>query len=226
MDKAWFKDRKRELGLSDAAIGKAIGRDRSVANKILNGGVGFDAGHTAAFSDLFQVSEEEILRRFGVLVAPHHSARREPDLPPTRSVHANDETVEVAQIDLSFSMGPGTAIDDYVEETPVRFDLSYIRGFTRSEISRLRLARGVGDSMFPTLLPSDLLWLDTTQNRLNQADRIWACSILGAAAVKRLRRVGPGRIEVISDNPAVENAIYDEEDIIIHARVIRFTRDL
>jgi phage repressor protein C with HTH and peptisase S24 domain len=149
-----------------------------------------------------------------------------PDFPPSRSIHADDETVEVIQIDLSFSMGNGTHIDDYVEETPVRFDPSYIRAFTRSEISRLRLAKGVGDSMLPTLLSSDLVWIDTTQTRLNQADRIWACSILGAAAIKRLRRVGAGQVEVISDNPAVENRVYDEEDIIIHGRVIRFARDL
>lgn len=162
--------------------------------------------------------------RIGFKPAPVPGATS--DLPVARSIHADDETVEVTQIDLSFSMGNGTHIDDYVEETPVRFDPSYIRSFTRSEISRLRIAKGVGDSMLPTLMSSDLVWIDTTQNRLNQTDRIWACSIHGAAAIKRLRRVGAGQVEVISDNPAVENRVYDEEDIIIHGRVIRFTRDL
>lgn len=153
-------------------------------------------------------------------------AEVEPDHPPSRSIHARDDMVEVTLLDLSFSMGPGTAIDDYVEESPMRFDPTYIRAFTRSEISRLRIARGVGDSMAPTLLSSDLVWIDTTQNRLNQADRIWACSILGSAAIKRLRRVEAGKVEVISDNPAVDNRVYDEDDIIIHGRVIRFARDL
>lgn len=164
------------------------------------------------------------LKRYAELVKPQDVVT--PDLPVTRSAYASDDMVEITQVDLSFSMGNGTTIDDYVEETPVRFDLGYIRGFTRSEISRLRIAKGVGDSMAPTLLTSDLVWIDTTQNRLNQADRIWACSILGSAAIKRLRRVAQGQIEVISDNPGVENRVYDEDDIIILGRVIRFARDL
>ncbi len=164
------------------------------------------------------------LKRTAESASPTESV--EPDHPPSRSIHARDDMVEVTLLDLSFSMGPGTAIDDYVEESPMLFDPTYIRAFTRSEISRLRIARGVGDSMAPTLLSSDLVWIDTTQNRLNQADRIWACSILGSAAIKRLRRVGMGQVEVISDNPGVENRVYDEDDIIIHGRVIRFARDL
>src|SRR5688572_29709309 len=36
-----------------------------------------------------------------------------PDIPPTR-LAGEDEVVELSRVDLSFSMGPGTEIDDYV----------------------------------------------------------------------------------------------------------------
>ena len=66
----------------------------------------------------------------------------EPDQPVARAADAG-ETVEVIKLDLSFSMGPGTTIDDYIEESRLSFDLSYIRSFTRTAPARLRIASGV-----------------------------------------------------------------------------------
>jgi len=151
---------------------------------------------------------------------------QEPDVPPSKQAGADDDTVEISQLDLSFSMGPGTNLEDYIEETRLRFDLDYIRSFTRTPPARLHIARGVGESMFPTLLTSDMVWIDTTQRTLNQQDRVWAISLYGAAAIKRLRAIGGGKVLVISDNTAVDNQEVDAEDLVIGGRVIRFARDL
>ena len=150
---------------------------------------------------------------------------QEPDQPSSRALDAG-EIVQIIQLDLSLPMGTGATVDDYIEEEPRGFDLAYIRGFTRTPPHRLRIARGVGDSMFPTLQSADMVWIDSTQTVLNQADRIWAVSIHGAAAIKRLRRVARGKVLVVSDNPAVENYEVDEEDVLIGGRVIRFARDV
>jgi len=149
----------------------------------------------------------------------------EQDSDATRLVDQG-EVAPISLLDLSFSMGPGTDIDHYVEETPFSFDLGYIRSFTRTPPSKLRLAHGVGESMYPTLLSNDLVWIDTTQTDLNQQDRLWAISLFGAAAIKRLRMVGPGRVLVISDNPAVQDQEVDAADVIVTGRVIRIARDL
>jgi phage repressor protein C with HTH and peptisase S24 domain len=143
-------------------------------------------------------------------------------------MHAADagEIVEIIQLDLSLPMGPGATVDDYIEEEPISFDLGYVRGFTRTPPHRLRIARGVGDSMFPTLNSNDLVWIDSTQTRLNQQDRVWAVSINGAAAIKRLRSLRDSRVMVISDNPAIDNYEVDGDEIMIGGRVIRFARDL
>lgn len=149
-----------------------------------------------------------------------------PDQPLVRSADAG-EIVEIARLDLSLPMGPGATVDDYVEEEPVSFDASYVRSFTRTPPHRLRLAAGAGDSMFPTLVRNDLVWIDTTQNQLLHSDRIYAASINGGAAIKRLRPTAGGkRIIVISDNKTIEPYEVDASDVVIWGRVIRFARDL
>jgi hypothetical protein len=153
--------------------------------------------------------------------APRHT----PDQPNIRTVDGN-ETVPIIKLDLSLPMGPGATVDDYIEEEPVTFDIGYVRSFTRTPPHRLRLARGVGDSMYPTLNSNDLVWIDSTQTRLNQADRVWAVSINGGAAIKRLRPLKGGRVLVISDNPTIDNYEVDADELIIGGRVIRFARDL
>lgn len=148
------------------------------------------------------------------------------DQQPTRSVDGG-EMVEITRLDLSLPMGPGATVDDFVENEPLQFDLAYVRAFTRTPAHCLRLATGAGDSMFPTLVPNDLVWIDTTQNQLLHADRIYAASINGGAAIKRLRPVAGGaRVLVISDNKTVEPYEVDKADVRIWGRIIRFARDL
>ncbi len=149
-----------------------------------------------------------------------------PDQPSARSI-GSGETGAVTKLDLRLPMGPGATVDDYVEEEPIEFDLAYIRSFSRAPLSRLRIAEGVGDSMFPTLLSADLVWIDTTQNQLLHSDRIYAASINGGAAIKRLRPIEGGkRVLIISDNKTVDSYEVDAKDVAIWGRVIRFARDL
>ncbi len=149
-----------------------------------------------------------------------------PEQPVVRSADAG-ETVRIARLDLSLPMGPGATVDDYVEEEPLEFDQAYVRSFTRTPPHRLRLASGAGDSMFPTLVPNDLVWIDTTQNELVHSDRIYAAAINGGAAIKRLRPVANGqRILVISDNKTIDPYEVDANEVRIWGRVIRFARDL
>lgn len=146
---------------------------------------------------------------------------------PTVTVDAG-ETVQITQLDLSLPMGPGATVDDYIEAEPRIFDLAYIRSFTNTPPSRLRLARGVGDSMWPTLHTNDEVWIDSTKRMLNLSDRIWAVSINGAAAIKRLRPIKGGRVLVMSDNPGPghDNYEVDEDEILIGGRVIKFAREI
>ena len=227
MDTAWFKARKKELKVSDEKLAVAIGRDRTTVTKVINGDVRFDLAFVEGFADVLQVPREELLHHVGVLAGHQMApAAKVADQPTMRSADAG-ETVVIPRLDLSLPMGPGATVDDYVEEEPIAFDAGYVRSFTRTPPHRLRLASGAGDSMFPTLVPNDLVWIDTTQNQLLHSDRIYAASINGGATIKRLRPTAGGkRIVVISDNKTIEPYEVDAADVVIWGRVIRFARDL
>lgn len=192
------------------AIAEVLGQPRELLEKAMSG------------DEVVPVAR--LTTRSAVEAGPSSKA---PEQPHVVSADAG-ETVEIIQLDLSLPMGTGATVDDYIEEEPRVFDLAYIRGFTRTEASRLRLARGVGDSMWPTLQSYDQVWIDSTQRELNQNDRIWAVSINGAAAIKRLRKLKGGRVLVISDNPGPGHDNYEvgQDEIMIGGRVIRFARDL
>jgi phage repressor protein C with HTH and peptisase S24 domain len=179
----------------------------------------FDVETAVRYARAFKVSAAWLL---GLEDGPAAKAAPVKPAPPA----SNDDTVEIVQLDLSLSMGPGTLIDDYVEGRPVRFDLVFIQSITRTTSDRLRLVRGIGDSMYPTLNGGDAIMIDTTQRALSRQDGIYWVSIYGAAGIKRLRSVGPKRILVVSDNPAVENYEVDANDVRIEGRAIWFARDL
>jgi len=142
------------------------------------------------------------------------------DHPPVRTADGG-ETASVMRMDLSYAMGPGTNIDDdYIEGEPVELDIGFLRRLTPSAPSMLRLVSGIGDSMQPTIHDSEDLVLDLGQRVVNLQDRIWAISLLGAGAVKRLRTVAKDRVLVISDNPDVPDTEYSTEDIAIVGRIV------
>jgi phage repressor protein C with HTH and peptisase S24 domain len=142
-----------------------------------------------------------------------------PDQPIVPTPQSEDAII-IRSVDLSYAMGDGTNLEHYYEEEGVLFDPNFIRALTRASSDKLFLARGDGDSMFPTLINDDQVLIDTTQTTLNQQDRIWACALHGAGMIKRLRVVGEGRVEVRSDNPTVGNREVSAADLRIVGRVI------
>lgn len=150
----------------------------------------------------------------------------ESDLPRVVGASDGDGAITVRQVDLSYAMGDGTNVDDYYEERGIQFDPNFLRTVSKAPAHCLFVARGDGDSMFPTLINDDQVLIDTTQRRLNLQDRLWACSIHGAGMIKRLRVIGENRVEVISDNPAVENREVSAEELHIVGRVVWVGRRL
>lgn len=145
---------------------------------------------------------------------------------PTRSVHQQDDVVEIISLDLSLSMGPGTLIEEFVEEEPVKFDIGLLRAVTRTPLHMLRAVKGVGDSMEPTLRTNDRILIDTSEKMLSRVHGIYWVDHLGAHGIKRLRAMGQGRILIMSDNPTVPDYDVDADEMRIHGRAIWLMRDL
>ncbi|CAN5338782.1 S24 family peptidase [soil metagenome] len=134
-----------------------------------------------------------------------------------------DELVYIRQVDISFAMGDGAVIDDYPSVGLIPFNLRFIQAMTGADTANLVIATGHGDSMEPTLLRSDLIMFDTSQNRMAHGDQIWALSYADNGMVKRLRRImtdDGARIVIMSDNPIVSDQIARPEDIHIIGKVV------
>jgi len=144
----------------------------------------------------------------------------------THDASANDATVEIISLDLSLSMGPGTLIEDFVEAEPIKFDLGMVRAITRTPPSRLRLVKGVGDSMEPTIRTSDQVMIDINERQLARINGIYWIDHLGTHGIKRLRAASRGKVMIISDNPGVDNFEVEAEDLRIEGRAIWFAREL
>lgn len=130
-----------------------------------------------------------------------------------------DELVYIREVDISYAMGAGAAIEEYPSTGLVPFNLGFLKMLTDTPIDRLFIAKGIGDSMEPTVLRSDVLMFDTLQTDGRGADAIWALTYAGDGYVKRLRRVqgknGPEFL-ILSDNSLVppQPAAIDDVHII------------
>jgi phage repressor protein C with HTH and peptisase S24 domain/DNA-binding transcriptional regulator YdaS (Cro superfamily) len=233
MDTAWFKTRKKALRLTDDDVAAALGVERSVANKVVNGHVSIDARRISALARLFEVPTAEIMRRAGIDYSASDGEAsppaprpldigRAPDQPPTVGSHDDIGSVQLRRVNMGLAMGDGSNLDDFFEEGTASFDANWLRAITASPPDRLVIADGIGDSMQPTIMDHDQVLIDLNQNRIDKGDRIWALAISGSGAVKRLFPAGGGMIEVMSDNPAHPNRVRNvgAEDIRVIGRVV------
>lgn len=135
------------------------------------------------------------------------------------------DTVPVREIDLSFGMG-ATYLDVPITEEIHHFPRAWLQRYTRSAPDKLFFAQGVGDSMEPTLHDSDLLLIDTAQQTLTSADRIWVVTYADCGMIKRLRPVPGGGVEVMSDKKEVPAFTAYDGELVIIGRVVAVQRKL
>lgn len=146
-------------------------------------------------------------------------------LPSTADVAADLGLVPVREIDLTLGMG-ATYLDVPVTEKVRHFPIDWLRIYTRAKPEDLLFAQGFGDSMEPTLRDSDLLFIDCSQRQLNMTDKIWVIAYAECGAVKRLRPVPGGGVEMLSDNPSVPSATAYDGEMHILGRVVATVRKM
>lgn len=200
--------------VSAKALARTAGVGETVVRDILKG----------MTQDVKLGTVEKLARALGMSVADllpsAFSTAHAPDQPTLVSSSAGDGAIPVRQVDIGYAMGAGTYIEDHPDELPVLFDPGFLRSLTSASSEKLYVARGEGDSMFPTMINGDQVIIDTTQRRLTLQDKIWAVSVHGAGMIKRLRTIGPNRVRIMSDNVIVPPEEVDAQDIFIAGRVI------
>lgn len=144
---------------------------------------------------------------------PFRAAAPEPD----------PDMVQLHELDLAFGMG-ATYLDLPVKAQTRSFSREWLRNFTSSPPKDLFFARGVGDSMMPTILDSDIVLIDRSQITPVMGDQIWAVAFGQVGMIKRLRPMPDGSVKILSDNPSVPPEIACDGELHLLGRVVTIMR--
>lgn len=205
-----------DRGLSQSELGRRVGVSQATIAKLITGG-GYGSKHL-----------HKIAYELGTTPAYLTGETDDPDegampLPTAERIAEQLDSVPIREIDLTFGMG-STYFDVPVSEKIQHFPREWIRQYTHTAPENLIFAQGVGDSMFPTLLDSDLMLIDCSQKTLNMSDKIWAVSYADCGMIKRLRPVPGGGVAILSDNPAVPDITAYDGELHILGRVVAIVR--
>lgn len=202
-------------GLDQSGLARKIGVSQATINRIILG--------KTANSRLLP----KIAMALGVSLAwllDMSDDRLEGVTRPANDDQNDDDTVEVSAIDVGYGMG-GTFIDDgTLTIEKVRFTRSWLRNFTDSSPDLLFVARGIGDSMMPTIHDTDIVLVDRGDTRVEIADKLWAMSLGDIGMIKRLRPRPDGTMIILSDNPQVPDDRATDGELFIVGRVAAIVR--
>jgi phage repressor protein C with HTH and peptisase S24 domain len=204
------------LGITQSALARRIGVTQATIGKLATGSssgsrymhkIARELGTTAAY--LMGETDDPAL---GALPAPSANLIAE-----------QVGVVPVREIDLTFGMG-ATYLEVPVTIETRYFSAEWIRLYTRANPDMLVFAQGIGDSMAPTILDSDLLLIDLSQQNINMGDKIWAIAYGHTGMIKRLRPMPDGSVKILSDNPSVPSDVAVDGEMSVLGRVVAVVR--
>lgn len=198
---------RSHLRMNQTAFAATVGTQQANVSK-WEKGVTPEGDNISALAELAGVGEREFRdlpwkpASEGAKSKKPLDMKRAPEQMPTRGAYDDVGAVKLKSLNLELAMGDGTDLAEWFEETDVAFDANWLSAVSPAPFDRLIIGRGVGDSMNPTIGDQDDVLIDLDQNELKRADRIYAITIDGAGAVKRLMpSPDKGMVEVVSDNP-------------------------
>lgn len=139
-------------------------------------------------------------------------------LPAPAEMAAHLDLVPIAEIDQDYGLG-GTFADGHVEVQIHHFPRAWVESITPSPASMLTIARGKGDSMDPTIRDRDMVIIDRSRRKIDEADAIWALTVGDIGMIKRLRLRG-SMVVIQSDNDRVSDETVHADEINIVGRIV------
>ena len=198
------RERLTELAASRnaslAALSRMIGRNASYLQQFVTKGSPrkLEEEDRRKLADFFAVAESE-------LGAPED--RGEP----------RGEFVDIPRLPLEASAGPGATAAQEIPFDSFRFSRRWLReqGLEASQLSAIRV---MGDSMDPLLRDGDEILVDRTPRAFREG--VHVVRLGDALHVKLLQAVPPGRLRLISKNPAYEPVEVAMADVDVVGRVV------
>ena len=212
------------MGTSRSRVADACGLKQPSITRLING----ETRETGKLHELANALETTPEYLVGLTDDPSPGAVAERRITAAGETPERSTYVELQEIDLAYGMG-GTYLDDIAGDIRVtaesrEFPLAWLRQFTRAAPDQLFFARGSGDSMMPTLLDSDIVLIDRSQDSVRMRDQIWAVAIGGVGAIKRLRPQPDGSVAILSDNPSVPEDKAVDDELFVIGRVVAIIR--
>lgn len=201
-----IQQRLAELHISQAELARRCGLAQSTVNGLIN-------GHSRSSAHLHVIA-----RQLGVSTAWLAGVRAADDRGGAGDESATGGFAVVPEIRLS---ALGSGIDELlpvVAQVPVsKMWLQSWLGNADSEL--VYVTRAEGDDMAPTIGRGDMIVLDASETEIRLQDKLFALGLGGVGMVKRVRKLGDGRVELRSDNPAVSPMVVDVDELRVIASV-------
>ncbi|MGK7908884.1 MAG: S24 family peptidase [Synechococcus sp.] len=118
--------------------------------------------------------------------------------------------IGIPLVDAEVSAGPGILVREENLQEVMAFDRQWLRSKLGSSPDNLTLVTVSGDSMAPTLMDGDTIFVDCQVNELR--DGIHVFQMNGDLLVKRLQKLPGSMVSVISDNPKFQTFTVDMND--------------
>jgi len=200
-------DLRKAKDWTQAQLAEAIGTTVNNLGKLERGARRLNQDWIDRISAALECEPDELIRK-GNFTKPSGQRdehrpldmKRAPDQLPTRSAYEDVGAVQLRRVNLELAMGDGTDLEDWIEEEPYGFDPGELAAITRTPAHLLLIGQGIGDSMEPTIGSHDKVMINREESELHRFDGIYALTIEGAGAIKRLAPAGNGMVQVISDN--------------------------
>lgn len=204
LSKSELLERIEDVAQSRAEIARVIGVAPARITELMKGE-----------RDLSFNEARKLMRHYGIEVTGTQLS--EPDF---AEAMARQGITLVEEVDISLGMGGGRFADLAETKGLVPFKQEWLQGLFSGPVSNLRVVRGEGDSMQPTILDGDIVLIDTTQDNILKQDRIWAVFWGELGMIKRVRRMPDGKFHLMSDNPTVTPIEAVDGELHVLGRVI------
>lgn len=198
-------------GLSQAELARRVGISQPSINHLIKRGAG-GSSHL-----------HKIARELGTTPAYLTGETDDPaagaiPMPSPETIAEQLDLVPIAEIDQDYGMG-GTFTGDHVELQVHHFPRIWVASITSSPPALLTIARGKGDSMDPTIRDRDMVIIDRSRRKLDEADAIWALTVGDIGMIKRLRLRG-SMVIIQSDNDRVSDEEVPADEVNLVGRVV------
>ena len=208
---ARVSERLAAIGMSQAELARRVGITQPSINNLIKRGVG-GSSHLHKIARVLETTPEYLI---GETNDP--DANAPPALTP-ETIAEQLDLVPIAEIDQDYGMG-GTFTGDHVELQVHHFPRIWVASITSSPPALLTIARGKGDSMDPTIRDRDMVIIDRSRRKLDEADAIWALTVGDIGMIKRLRLRG-SMVIIQSDNDRVSDEEVPAEEVNLVGRVV------